>query len=167
MEKAVEDGGASVRDLVTAEEWQVRVDLAACYRLIARQGWDDLIYTHVSARVPGPDEHYLINPFGLHFHEITASSLVKVDTKCKVVLESPYPVNPAAFIIHGAVHRARRADAGCVLHLHPPAVVGVATRKTRPVPLTPHPMPSPRTLRDPHPAGCGGGHNPERPAHLR
>lgn len=125
----------AIRDVVSREEWRVRCDLAACYRMIARLGWHDLIYTHISARVPGERNHYLINPFGLHFHEITASSLVKVDDECNIVLDTGYPVNPAAFIIHGAIHRARE-DAGCVLHLHTVAGVAVATQKQRLLPIT-------------------------------
>ena len=99
---------------VSAEEWAVRVDLAACYRLIAMYGWDDLVFTHISARVPGPDEHFLINAYGMLFEEMTASSLVKVDLAGDKVLDSPHPVNPAGFVIHSAVHEAR-PDVGCVL----------------------------------------------------
>ena len=124
-----------VRDQVSEAEWQVRVDLAACYRLVARQGWDDLIYTHISARVPGEEEHFLINPFGLHFWEITASSLVKIDHAGNKVMDSPHPVNPAGFVVHYAVHKAR-ADAACVLHMHTPASVGVATQAHGLLPIT-------------------------------
>ena len=98
-------------------EWQARVDLAACYRLVALYGWDDLIFTHISARVPGPEHHFLINPYGMLFDEITASSLVKIDLDGKKVEDSPYDVNPAGFNIHSAIHAARE-DAKCVLHLH-------------------------------------------------
>ena len=108
---------------ISEAEWKVRVDLAAFYRLSALYGWDDFIYTHISARVPGPDHHFLINPFGLMFDEITASSLVKVDLAGNVVMDSPFPINPAGFTIHSAVHAARE-DAGCVLHTH--SVNGVA-----------------------------------------
>ena len=80
---------ASVREVVSAEEWQLRQDLAACYRLVALYGWSDLVFTHISARVPGPEHHFLINPYGLMFDEITASSLVKVDEKCNKVIDSP------------------------------------------------------------------------------
>ena len=107
----------SVREQVSPEEWQVRCDLAACYRLVALFGWDDLIFTHISARVPGAPDHFLINPYGLFFEEITASSLVKVDHHCEPVLPTAFPVNPAGFIIHSAVHEAR-AEAQCVLHTH-------------------------------------------------
>lgn len=124
-----------VREMVSDEEWQTRVDLAACYRLVARNGWDDLIYTHISAAVPGPDEHFLINPFGLHFHEITASSLVKVDLKGNIVMKSPYHINPAGFIVHSAVHRVR-PDAGCVIHTHTVAGCGVAAQKHGLLPIT-------------------------------
>src|SRR6188474_2209521 len=108
---------AAVRDIVSAEEWQARVDLAACYRLAALFGWDDLIFTHISSRVPGPDHHFLINPYGMMFEEITASSLVKVNLAGEKVMESPFEINPAGFTIHSAVHEARE-DAMCVIHLH-------------------------------------------------
>ncbi|PYQ31714.1 MAG: class II aldolase [Acidobacteria bacterium] len=98
-------------------EQQLRVDLAACYRLVALFGWDDLIFTHISARVPGPEHHFLINPYGMLFEEITASSLVKIDLDGHKVDESPYEVNPAGFTIHSAIHAARE-DAKCVLHIH-------------------------------------------------
>src|SRR5947207_3718949 len=104
---------ASLRKVVSAEEWQLRVELAACYRLVALYGWTDLVFTHISARVPGPEHHFLINPYGLMFDEITASSLVKVDKDCNKVIDSPYPVNPAGFVIHRAVHAARE-DVQCV-----------------------------------------------------
>ena len=126
---------APQRGEVSEDEWKVRVDLAACYRLVAREGWDDLIYTHISAAVPGEEGRYLVNPFGMFFHEITASSLVKVDIKGKIVGKSPHMVNPAAFVIHGAIHRAR-PDSGCVLHLHTPAGVGVAAQKQGLLPIT-------------------------------
>ncbi|MGB7406170.1 MAG: class II aldolase/adducin family protein [Pacificimonas sp.] len=108
-----------VRSQVTEEEWAVRVDLAAAYRLVAMYGWDDLIFTHLSARVPGPEHHFLINPYNLMFEEITASSLVKIDTDGNPVQETPYMVNPAGFTIHSAIHMARE-DAHAVLHLHTP-----------------------------------------------
>lgn len=117
----------SVRNRVSSEEWQVRVDLAACYRLIAMYGWDDLVFTHVSARVPGPDEHFLINAYGLLFEEMSASSLVKVDLNGDKVLDSPHSVNPAGFVIHSAVHEAR-PDVGCVLHTHTKAGVAVSAQ---------------------------------------
>ena len=94
-----------VKSVVSAQEWQLRVDLAAAYRLVAHYGWDDLIFTHISARVPGPDHHFLVNPYGMLFEEITASSLVKVDLAGHAVLASPYPINPAGFVIHQEVQR--------------------------------------------------------------
>jgi len=106
-----------------ADEWQARVDLAAAYRLVAHYGWDDLIFTHISVRVPGPEHHFLINPYGMLFSEITASSLVKIDLDGAVVEPTAYAVNPAGFTIHSAVHAARE-DAKCVMHLH--TVDGVA-----------------------------------------
>jgi ribulose-5-phosphate 4-epimerase/fuculose-1-phosphate aldolase len=124
-----------VRSHVTAEEWEVRVNLAACYRLIAMYGWDDLIFTHVSARVPGPDEHFLINAYGLMFEEMTASTLVKVDLDGQIVLDTPYPINPAGFTIHSAVHAAR-SDAGCVLHTHTRAGVAVSAQAEGLLPLS-------------------------------
>jgi ribulose-5-phosphate 4-epimerase/fuculose-1-phosphate aldolase len=99
------------------QEQQLRVDLAAAYRMFAQYGWDDLIFTHLSARVPGPEAHFLINPYGMFFEEITASSLVKVDLKGNAVEPTKWPVNPAGFNIHSAVHAARE-DAHCVMHLH-------------------------------------------------
>jgi len=107
----------TVRDLVSAEEWAMREDLAACYRLVAHYGWDDMIFTHISARVPGEHDHFLINPYGLLFEEITASSLVKVDHDGHALLDTGALTNPAGFTIHSAVHMARH-DAGCVMHLH-------------------------------------------------
>ena len=103
----------------TPSEREVRIDLAAAYRLAAQRGWDDTIYTHLSASVPGEPGHYLINPFGARFDEITASSLVKVDVAGRVVDGSGVSVNPTGFAIHGAVHAAR-PDAACVIHLHTP-----------------------------------------------
>lgn len=111
-----------------AEEWAVRTDLAAAYRAVAMHGWDDLVFTHISARVPGPEHHFLINPYGMTFDEITASSLVKVDLAGRKVMESPFDINPAGFTIHGAVHEAR-ADARCVIHLHTVEGVAVSCQK--------------------------------------
>lgn len=105
------------RHQVSLEEWGARVDLAAAYRLVALFGWDDLVFTHISARVPGEPGAFLINPYGLMFEEITASSLVKVDHAGERLDDSPFPVNPAGFVIHSAVHGAR-PDAQCVLHVH-------------------------------------------------
>ncbi|WP_394652854.1 class II aldolase/adducin family protein [uncultured Sphingomonas sp.] len=106
-------------DTMDPGEWEVRVDLAAAYRLVALYGWDDLIFTHLSVRVPGPKHHFLINPYNMMFEEITASSLVKIDVEGKPVGASPYPVNPAGFVIHSAIHMARE-DAAAVMHLHTP-----------------------------------------------
>jgi ribulose-5-phosphate 4-epimerase/fuculose-1-phosphate aldolase len=116
-------------------EWRVRVDLAACYRLVARNGWDDLVYTHISAAVPGAERHFLINPYGMLFGEITASSLVKVDLDGNIVGDSPYKINPAGFTIHSAVHAAR-ADVECVLHLHTTAGVAVSAQAEGLLPLS-------------------------------
>lgn len=124
-----------VRQRVSKEEWEVRVKLAACYRLVAHYGWDDLVYTHISARVPGTDHHFLINPYGVMFDEVTASSLVKVDLDGKVMLDNGYAINPAGYTIHSAVHAARE-DAGCVLHLHTDAGVAVSAQKHGLLPIT-------------------------------
>ncbi|MEY4917845.1 MAG: hypothetical protein RL616_1758 [Verrucomicrobiota bacterium] len=97
----------SLQSQVSAEEWQLRTDLAACYRLVALYGWSDLVFTHISARIPGPDHHFLINPYGMMFDEITASSLIKVDQKGNKRSESPFPVNPAGFTIHSCIHDGR------------------------------------------------------------
>ncbi len=118
----------SIHSQVSEEEWELRVNLAACYRLIALYGWDDLVFTHVSARVPGPDEHFLINAYGLLFEEMTASSLVKVDLDGNKVLDSEFDINPAGFVIHSAVHAAR-PDAHCVLHTHTRAGIAVSAQK--------------------------------------
>ncbi|HRH16405.1 MAG TPA: class II aldolase/adducin family protein [Aquabacterium sp.] len=125
----------SIQTQVSPEEWQLRVDLAAAYRLVALYGWSDLVFTHISARIPGPEHHFLINPYGLMFDEITASSLVKVDQDCNKLMESPFPVNPAGFTIHSAVH-AVREDAGCVMHTHTRAGVGVSAQKAGVLPIS-------------------------------
>ncbi|MGE3250457.1 MAG: class II aldolase/adducin family protein [Hyphomonadaceae bacterium] len=132
-------GIVSVKGRVSAEEWQARVDLAAVYRLVALYGWDDMIFTHISMRVPGPDHHFLINPYGMLFDEITASSLVKIDLEGQVVMPSPYFVNAAGFTIHSAIHAARE-DAICVIHLHTDAGTAVAAQKEGLLPLTQHCM---------------------------
>ncbi|CAN7324532.1 class II aldolase/adducin family protein [Variovorax paradoxus] len=126
---------SEIQKLVSAEEWQLRVDLAACYRLVALYGWSDLVFTHISARIPGPEHHFLINPYGLMFDEITASSLVKVDQQCNKIIDSPYPVNPAGFVIHSAVHAARE-DIQCVLHTHTKAGIAVSAQKNGVLPIS-------------------------------
>ena len=120
---------------VSEEEWQARVDLAAAYRLVALYGWDDLIFTHISARVPGAKHHFLLNPYGMMFDEVTASSLVKVDLEGKKVLDSPYFINPAGFTIHSAVHAARE-DALCVMHLHTDYGIAVSAQKSGLLPIS-------------------------------
>jgi ribulose-5-phosphate 4-epimerase/fuculose-1-phosphate aldolase len=120
---------------VTPGEWALRVDLAACYRLVADFGWDDLVFTHITARVPGTAEQFLINPYGMMFEEITASSLVKIDGQGNKVLESPFPVNPAGFIIHSAVHAARH-DIACVLHTHSLNGIAVSAQEGGVLPLS-------------------------------
>ena len=129
----------SLRDAVSAEEWALRCDLAACYRLVAAYGWSDLVFTHISAKLPdsvtGGEHQFLINPYGLMFDEITASSLVKVDMACRKLIDSPFPVNPAGFVIHSAVHEAR-PDVTCVLHTHSRAGVGVSAQKHGILPIS-------------------------------
>jgi ribulose-5-phosphate 4-epimerase/fuculose-1-phosphate aldolase len=126
---------SAIQSQVTPEEWAIRCDLAACYRLVALYGWSDLVFTHISAKLPGKEHHFLINPYGLMFDEITASSLVKVDKDCNKVIDSPYPVNPAGFVIHSAVHEARE-DAGCVLHTHTRAGVAVSAQAAGVLPIS-------------------------------
>ncbi len=120
---------------VSAEEWQLRVDLAAAYRLIALYGWDDLIFTHVSARIPGDEHHFLINPYGMMFEEITASSLVRVDQEGNKINPDDFDINPAGFTIHSAIH-AVRDDATCVMHTHTTAGVAVSAQKDGLLPLS-------------------------------
>jgi ribulose-5-phosphate 4-epimerase/fuculose-1-phosphate aldolase len=128
---------SSVRPLVSEAEWEQRVALAACYRLVAQFGWDDLIFTHISARVPGPQHHFLINPYGMLFDEITASSLVKIDLEGRKVMDSPHEVNPAGFVIHSAIHAARE-DAACVLHVHSVNGIAVSAQADGLLPLSQH-----------------------------
>jgi ribulose-5-phosphate 4-epimerase/fuculose-1-phosphate aldolase len=131
---------AGVRPLkgqVSEAEWRTRVDLAALYRLVALEKWDDLIFTHISARVPGPEHHFLINPFGMYFEEVTASSLVKVDLDGNIVMESPYGINPAGFTIHSAVHGARD-EAKFVMHVHTDQGVAVSAQAEGLLPLSQH-----------------------------
>jgi len=125
----------SLEGKVSAEEWKVRVDLAAAYRLIAYYGWDDLIFTHLSARIPGPEHHFLLNPYNLMFEEVTASSLVKVDVEGRAVEPSPFITNPAGFTIHSAIHMARE-DAQAVVHLHTPHGQAVSAHGDGLLPLT-------------------------------
>jgi ribulose-5-phosphate 4-epimerase/fuculose-1-phosphate aldolase len=125
----------SIKGQVAAEEWAARTDLAAAYRAVAMFGWDDLVFTHISARVPGPEHHFLINPYGMMFEEITASSLVKIDLQGNKVMESPFDINPAGFTIHSAVHEARE-DAQCVIHLHTIEGVAVSCQKEGLLPIS-------------------------------
>ncbi|WP_461483807.1 class II aldolase/adducin family protein, partial [Porticoccus sp.] len=125
----------NLRGKVSDIEWQTRISLAAAYRLVVLHGWDDLIYTHISARIPGTEE-LLINPFGLRFDEVTASNLVKIDIEGnKIDADFPYDINPAGFTIHSAVHLARHEDQ-CAFHLHHPDLIAVATRKEGLLPLS-------------------------------
>jgi ribulose-5-phosphate 4-epimerase/fuculose-1-phosphate aldolase len=125
----------SLKGQVSDVEWQLRVDLAACYRLVARHGWSDLIFTHISARLPGEGHEFLINPYGLMFHEITASSLIRIDASGNALNASPFGVNKAGFVIHSAVHAAR-ADVGCVLHTHTRAGVAVSAQRCGVLPIS-------------------------------
>ena len=117
------------------EEWAVRVDLAAAYRLVAHFHWDDLVFTHITARIPGPEHHFLINPYGMLFDEITASSLVKIDLQGKKVSDNPWPINPAGFTIHSAIHAARH-DIQCVLHTHTLNGIAVSAQRGGLLPLS-------------------------------
>ena len=109
---------------IAPSEWSARVQLAAAYRIFDRLGWSELIYNHISLRVPGEPEHFLLNPFGLHYSEVCASNLVKVDVRGNVVGPSPWPINPAAFSFHGAIHQTL-PDAHCVMHVHTTATMAV------------------------------------------
>ena len=135
---AVLKPSTSWRDRVSNDEWDVRVDLAAAYQVAAHYKWTDLIFTHFSARVPGPDHHFLINPFGLMFDEITASTLVKIDQDGRII-EDPVGlgVNQAGFVIHGCIHAAR-PEAQAVLHTHTRAGVAVSAMKQGLLPLSQH-----------------------------
>lgn len=126
---------ATIRNDMTEEEWKTRVDLAAAYRLVDHFGWSDLLGTHLSARVPNTDDHFLLNPFGLMFDEITASSLIKVDRDGRELSESENNINPAGFVVHSAVHLAK-PEIACVMHTHTAAGLGVATQKDGLLPLT-------------------------------
>jgi ribulose-5-phosphate 4-epimerase/fuculose-1-phosphate aldolase len=117
------------------QEWAVRVDLAAAYRLVALFHWDDLVFTHITARVPGPEHHFLINPYGMLFDEITAGSLVKIDMQGNKVESSPWPINPAGFTIHSAIHAARH-DVECVLHTHTVNGIAVSAQKKGVLPIS-------------------------------
>ncbi|HWI77138.1 MAG TPA: class II aldolase/adducin family protein [Sphingomicrobium sp.] len=125
----------SLEGKVSDEEWAIRVDLACAYRMVAHYGWDDLIFTHLSARIPGPEHHFLLNPYNLMFEEVTASSLVKVDVQGNPVEPTPFITNPAGFTIHSAIHMARE-DAYAVMHLHTPAGQAVSAHSEGLLPLT-------------------------------
>jgi ribulose-5-phosphate 4-epimerase/fuculose-1-phosphate aldolase len=118
-------------------EQEVREQLAACYRLVHHQGWTDLVYTHISARIPGPEEHFLLNPLGFMFNEVTASNLVKIDLDGNIVGRNPHSVNKAGFVIHSAVHAAR-PDVQCVIHLHTHAGMAISMMKCGLLPLSQH-----------------------------
>jgi ribulose-5-phosphate 4-epimerase/fuculose-1-phosphate aldolase len=124
--KAVTKGSANKSQAqFSPAEWKARVELAACYRIFALQGWTELIYNHITLRLPGPDKHFLINPFGLHYTEVRASNLVKIDLDGKVIGESDWPVNPAGFTVHAAIHDGI-PGAHCVMHTHTTAGMAVA-----------------------------------------
>ena len=138
MSEAIESIG-NVKNQVTKAEWLVRQDLAAAYRLVAHYGWDDMVFTHLSARVPGPDDHFLLNPFGYLFNEVTAANLVKVDLDGNIVLDNGHRVNAAGFTIHSAVHMSRE-DAHAVMHLHTDSGVAVSSTTEGFLPLNQHAM---------------------------
>ncbi len=125
----------SIRESVSKEEWQLRCDLAACYRYFALEGWDDLIFTHFSVRLPGKKKEFLINPYGVVFEEMTASKLVRIDINGKPLHPTPYFVNPAGFILHSTLHEAR-ADAHCIIHTHTPEGVAVSCQKDGLLPIS-------------------------------
>jgi len=125
----------SLKNRVAADEWQTRLDLAAAYRLVAAFKWDDLVFTHISARVPGTEDQFLINPYGLLFEEITASSLIRIDLQGNKLEESAFHVNPAGFTIHSAIHAARH-DAQCVMHTHTLNGIAVSAQKSGVLPLS-------------------------------
>ena len=127
----------SLQGKVSAAEWQARKDLAALYRLVALHGWDDAIFTHISARLPGGEHEFLINPYGVYFGEMTASALIKIDLQGNIIQETPYFINPAGFTIHSAIHAARE-DAHYVMHLHTDQGVAVAAQAEGLLPLSQH-----------------------------
>jgi ribulose-5-phosphate 4-epimerase/fuculose-1-phosphate aldolase len=125
----------AIHEQVTPEEWAIRQDLAALYRLVAMHGWDDAVFTHFTARVPGPEYHFLINPFGVLFDAVTASNLVKVDLEGNKVIDTAHPINPAGYVIHSAIHEVRE-DAKCVMHLHTRAGAAVSAQKQGLLPIS-------------------------------
>ena len=135
MNARMEWDESKVKASVSPEEWQTRVDLAACYRAVAMMGWDDLVFTHITAKIPGDGHNFLINPYGLMFEEMTASSLVKIDLHGNKLDGSPHPINPAGFVIHSAVHAARE-NAQCVLHTHSLNGVAVSAQKGGVLPIS-------------------------------
>jgi ribulose-5-phosphate 4-epimerase/fuculose-1-phosphate aldolase len=137
LEECAMDGNVAptLKGKVSAEEWEARVNCAALYRLVALHGWDDMIFTHISMRLPGPDHHFLINPYGFFFEEITASSLVKIDLEGNVLEPTPYMINPAGFTIHSAIH-ANREDANVVIHCHTDQGVAVSAQKNGLLPIS-------------------------------
>jgi ribulose-5-phosphate 4-epimerase/fuculose-1-phosphate aldolase len=139
MDRLSNEGRAAMAPpgVTSAAEWQTRVDLAACYRLCALYGWDDVIYTHITAAVPDQPGHYLVNPFGLRFDEVRASNLVKVDHAGEIVCRSGHPINRAGFALHAAVHGAR-PELGCVIHLHNANAIAVGAQGQGLLPLSSH-----------------------------
>ena len=129
----------SLAGKVSPAEWEARIDLAAAYRLVALYKWDDLVFTHITVRVPDAEDQFLINPYGLFFDEITASSLVKIDLQGRKVQDSPFEVNPAGFVIHSAIHAARH-DARCVMHTHTLNGVAVSAQRAGLLPISQHSM---------------------------
>jgi ribulose-5-phosphate 4-epimerase/fuculose-1-phosphate aldolase len=129
----------SLAGKVSPSEWEARIDLAAAYRLVALYKWDDLVFTHITVRVPEAEDQFLINPYGLFFDEITASSLVKIDLQGRKVQDSPFEVNPAGFVIHSAIHAARH-DARCVMHTHTLNGVAVSAQRAGLLPISQHSM---------------------------
>jgi ribulose-5-phosphate 4-epimerase/fuculose-1-phosphate aldolase len=137
MNEVAQRSSDEVRKLVSEQEWQVRCELAACHRLIAHYGWDELINTHISARVPGAPGHILINPFGLFFGEVRASTLVKIDLEGNVVLDVGHAINRAGYVTHSAIYEAR-PDVNAVLHMHTVAGIAVSVQKEGLLPISQH-----------------------------
>jgi ribulose-5-phosphate 4-epimerase/fuculose-1-phosphate aldolase len=135
MNTSLAGNSSSLQSSVSPEEWELRVNLAAAYRLVALHGWDDLVFTHISVRVPGPEHHFLINPYGLMFEEMTASALVKIDLHGRKISASAYDINPAGFVIHSCIHAARQ-DAACIMHVHSLNGIAVSAQRSGLLPIS-------------------------------
>jgi ribulose-5-phosphate 4-epimerase/fuculose-1-phosphate aldolase len=139
LENVLEQRRATLRQRVSPLEWQAREDLAACYRLCVHYRMTDMIYNHISLKIPGSDNHFLINAFGLLYDEVSASNLVKVDIDGNLLDDDGLEVNPAGFVIHSAIHKARH-DLGCVFHTHTRAGVAISAQERGLLPISQHAM---------------------------